>query len=136
MILCFLQYSSKSPETWLSWPSSTNNRCTPVFRSLVYFSKSWINSKPISLLVHPLGLVRILQSSGMVSSSYYEDRWYRPATTMYGGIAQPVELTAWITVAYSGSHYCIVFGRVRCSELVTTIPMEILPIIKPVSSKL
>jgi hypothetical protein len=135
-MLCFLQYSSKSPETWLLWPLSTNNRCTPFFRSLVCFSKCWIKFRPISLLVHPLELVRILQFFGMVSSSYHEDRWYRPATTMYGGTAQPVELKAWITVVCSRSPCCIIFGRARRSELVTTILVEILPIIKPISSKL
>jgi hypothetical protein len=135
-MLYFLQYSSKLPETWLSWPLNTNNRCTPIFRSLVCFSKYWIKSRPISLLVHPLGLIRILQSFGMISSSYHEDKWYRPVTTMYGGTAQSVELTAWITVVHSRSPCCILFGRARRSKLVTTILVEILPIIKPISSKL
>jgi hypothetical protein len=53
-----------------------------------------------------------------------------------GGIAHPVALMPWITVVHSLLPGWTCFGRPDLSEAVTTAPVDIWPIIKPVSLKL
>ena len=55
---------------------------------------------------------------------------------MKGGIAHPVAFMPWIAVTHSRLPCCTVFGRPRRSAAVTTAPVDITPIMKPVSSKL
>jgi hypothetical protein len=59
-----------------------------------------------------------------------------PCTTTNIGSDQLSAFTAWITVTYSRLPGCIAFTLPDLSELVTTITVEITPIINPVSSKL
>jgi hypothetical protein len=53
-----------------------------------------------------------------------------------GGIAYPVALMPWITVVYSLLPGWTCFSRPDLSEAVTTAPVDIWPIIKPVLLKL
>jgi hypothetical protein len=55
---------------------------------------------------------------------------------MNGGIAQPFALIASIAVTHSLFPGCLVIGLPFLSELVITFEVEIIPIWKPVSSKL
>jgi hypothetical protein len=55
---------------------------------------------------------------------------------MNGGMAQQRALTPWITVAYSRLLGWASFALLQLSEVVTTIPAKIMPIINLVSSKL
>jgi hypothetical protein len=54
---------------------------------------------------------------------------------MNGGMAQPYELTPWITVAYSRLLGCFIFALPCLSDVVIIIADEITPIINLVSSK-
>ena len=63
-------------------------------------------------------------------------RWYCAAKMMNGGMAQPRALTPWITVAYTQLPGWASFALLQPSEVVTTMPVKIMPIINPVSSKL
>jgi hypothetical protein len=56
--------------------------------------------------------------------------------TTNGGSDQLSVQTAWIFVTYSRLPGCFCFAQPACSELVTTITVEITPIINPVLSKL
>ena len=55
---------------------------------------------------------------------------------MKSGIAHPVALMPWITVAHSLLPDWITLGNPHLSEVVTTDPTVMWPIMKPVSSKL
>src|SRR5258707_8538681 len=136
IILWSWQKSSNSVEWWESWPSSIRSRYPPTFRGCVCNSKCLIQSKPISFVVHPLSLTESLQCFGNLNSSYQDSRMYTPFTTTNGGSDQPSAFTAWITVTHSRLPGCIAFALPDLSELVTTIAVEITPIINPVSSKL
>jgi hypothetical protein len=81
-------------------------------------------------------VVAIRQSARRLYSVYQLARWYYTAKMMKGGIAQPRALTPWITVAYSRLPGWASFALLRPSEVVTTMPVEMIPIINPVSSKL
>jgi hypothetical protein len=63
-------------------------------------------------------------------------RWYCAAKMMNGGMAQARALTPWMTVAHSRLPGWASFALVRPSEVVTTMPAKMMPIINPVSSKL
>ena len=63
-------------------------------------------------------------------------RWYCLAKIMKGGIGQPRALTPYITVAYSRLPGWASFALLKLSEVVTTMPTKIMPIINPVLSKL
>jgi hypothetical protein len=58
------------------------------------------------------------------------------AKIINGGIAQPRALTPWITIAYIQLLGWASFALLRPSEVVTTMPAKIMPIINPVLSKL
>jgi hypothetical protein len=93
--------------------------------------------RPSTLFVHLLCVVAGTQSCGSTRPSNQFDSSKRPATMMNGGMAQPRALAPWITGTHSGLPDCATRALDRSrSAFVTTMQLEIMPIMKPVSSKL
>ncbi len=88
------------------------------------------------MVVQPLLVVAIRQSAGRSHSVYQLARWYYAAKMIKGGIAQPRALTPYITIAHSQLLGWASFALLQLSEVVTTIPTKMTPIINLVSSKL
>ena len=136
-MLCSWQQVSNSSEQQLSQPSKTNSRYLPFVRDAMWKSKCRIQSIPFSLVVQPLSVSTIRQVSGRSHSSYQLARWYCPAKIINGRMAQPKAFTPQITITHSRlpGWACLAL-LLRPSKVVTTIVAMIIPIIKPVSSKL
>ena len=88
------------------------------------------------MVVQPLSVVAMRQSAGRLHSVYQLARWYYTAKMMKGGMAQPRALTPYITVTHSRLPGWASFALLRPSEVVTTMPVKMMPIMNPVSSKL
>lgn len=134
MMLYWLQNSWNSGVRWLPWPSRITGLLAPTVLWTVCWWKCFIHSSPCWSLVHPCGLMLILQLNER--SSNQEVLISFAFKTTYGGRDQPCALTPWITVIHSVVSEPRAFGLCFLSEEVSTIDWAVWLIRKPVSSKL